>query len=365
MEPLRLVSPMALSDMRIFLLGYPSDVGGACTEAWHTIKLWRKNGVDVHLIPTWHANEKWRQRTAEIGCITHDVIPETLHQVPGLEGGIVVTFCNGEFLSHAKTFFDMGCKVIWANCMTFLFDAEHRMCAEIEMPARWMFQSEFQRSQLEPQIAKYGYEPSDGVLIRGAFDFDEFEFAPRQHLAGEPFVMGRMARPDPDKWSSNTWPIYSAVQYANKRALMMGIDNRTQRKLGQVPPFADCLQPNAMPVQQFLGSLHCLLPINGGARENWPRAGLEAMACGVPVVAQNSWGWREMIEHGVTGFLGSNDCELAHWAACLAHDEPLRQRIIRNARERLVEELANSEIIWQDWRETFEAVERKLAKVAA
>ena len=28
------------------------------------------------------------------------------------------------------------------------------------------------------------------------------------------------------------------------------------------------------------------------------------MAAGVPIVAQNDWGWREMIEHGVTGFLG-------------------------------------------------------------
>ena len=53
--------------------------------------------------------------------------------------------------------------------------------------------------------------------------------------------------------------------------------------------------------------------VNGGARENWPRAGLEAMAAGVPIVAQNDWGWREMIEHGVTGFLGGDDCELADY----------------------------------------------------
>ena len=28
--------------MRIFLMGYPGDLGGACTEAWHTVKLWRR-----------------------------------------------------------------------------------------------------------------------------------------------------------------------------------------------------------------------------------------------------------------------------------------------------------------------------------
>ena len=117
----------------------------------------------------------------------------------------------------------------------------------------------------------------------------------------EVFVVGRMARPDLDKWSSNTWPIYSAIQYANKRAFMLGIDERLHQKLGPSPIFADCLKPNAIDVRQYLGNLHCLLPVNGGARENWPRAGLEALATGVPIVAQNLWGWREMIDHGETG----------------------------------------------------------------
>jgi glycosyltransferase involved in cell wall biosynthesis len=190
-------------------------------------------------------------------------------------------------------------------------------------------------------------------LIRGAFDLTEFEFAPRSHNRGEVFVVGRMARPDTDKWSSNTWPIYSAIQYANKRALMLGMDQRTHEKLGAPPLFADCLKPMAITVHQFLSTLHCLLPINGGARENWPRAGLEAMAMGVPVVAQNDWGWREMIEHGVTGFLGSDDCELAHFAAMLAHDENLRLQIARNARHRIETELADPQTLWTKWQSLF------------
>ena len=195
--------------------------------------------------------------------------------------------------------------------------------------------------------------PDEWVLHSGS---EEFKFAPRPHAPGEVFVVGRMARPDMDKWSSNTWSIYSAIQYANKRALMLGMDDRTHGKLGAPPIFADCLKPMAISVQQFLSTLHCLLPVNGGARENWPRAGLEAMAAGVPIVAQNDWGWREMIEHGVTGFLGSNDCELAHYAACLAYDEELRQRIVHAARERLVSELASPETIWKSWKQLFRSV---------
>lgn len=33
--------------MRVFVMGYPGELGGACTELWHTIKLWRQFGVEV------------------------------------------------------------------------------------------------------------------------------------------------------------------------------------------------------------------------------------------------------------------------------------------------------------------------------
>jgi glycosyltransferase involved in cell wall biosynthesis len=165
-----------------------------------------------------------------------------------------------------------------------------------------------------------------------------------------------------------TWPIYERIQVRNKRALMLGMDDRTHAKLGKPPAWADCLKPMAITAQQFFATLHCLLPVNGGARENWPRAGLEAMAAGVPVVAQNEWGWREMIEHGVTGFLGSCDEELAHFAASLAYDEDLRLRIAHAARERLVNEFANPDVIWAGWQRLFAAIgqraERALAEVA-
>ena len=40
------------SAVDVFLIGYPGEMGGANTEAWHTVKLWRRYGVEVHLIPT-------------------------------------------------------------------------------------------------------------------------------------------------------------------------------------------------------------------------------------------------------------------------------------------------------------------------
>lgn len=342
--------------MRIFLAGYPGEMGGANTEAWHTIKLWRQFGIDVHLIPTWGRDAKWQAKLDAIGCTTHHVTPAQLATIKGLAGSPVVSMCNSAFLAEAHRFRELGCPIVWVNCMTFLFSQEEEFFYRHGPADAMVYQSEFQRGQIEPHLAKLGYDPTTGFLIRGAFTLDDFSFAPLPHSPGEPFWIGRVSRPDIDKWSSNTWPIYERIQYANKRARMLGMAANTHQKLGKSPPWAECLAPMAISAQEFFAGLHATLPINGGARENWPRAGLEAMAAGVPIVAQNEWGWREMIIHGETGFLGSNDAELAHWAACLAYDEPLRLRIVRNAYDRMRAELANPERIWDGWQQVFNRV---------
>jgi len=345
-----------MAQMKVFLIGYPGDMGGANTEAWHTIVLWRRLGLDVHLVPTWGNDARWEARLNALGCTTHHVLPAELESVPGLAGAPVVGMCNSEFMRHAPRLRAIECPIVWVNCMTFLFEHEKQFFANCGPADAMVYQSEFQRAEIEPRLKAYGYQASSGHTIRGAFDPSEWEFRPRPHGRGETFVIGRAARPDVDKWSSNTWQIYSRIQYAQKRALMLGMDDRTHAKLGPPPKWADCLKPTAMPVQTYFASLHCTLPINGGARENWPRVGLEAMATGVPIVAQNQWGWREMIEHGVTGFLGSCDEELAHYAAVLAYDEELRLSIVHAARQRLENELADAQTSGAAWLRLFEAV---------
>jgi glycosyltransferase involved in cell wall biosynthesis len=75
---------------------------------------------------------------------------------------------------------------------------------------------------------------------------------------------------------------------------------------------------------------------NYGVAENWPRVGLEALAAGVPVLADDAGGWQEMVEHGETGFLCAGPDDYVRWLVALAGDEVLRQRIIHNAQRSLV-----------------------------
>ncbi len=345
--------------MHIFVIGYPSHVGGADTELWHTTRLWRDSRHDVTFIPTWQPDPEWRQKLAAIGCDTVTSSPGRLSGVAGLAGSVVVSFCNDQFLRVAPELRQLGCRLLWVNCMTWPFDMELQFIREHGPFDRHVFHSMYQRTKLEPHYKPNGYDPTThGVRIPGAFDVEAWQFAPRPHAKHEPFRVGRLARNDSDKWSSNTWPIYGRIQYPDVRAWLMGVDAKVFEKLGPPPHWATCLPPNEMPAVEFLKRLHALIPINGGAAENWPRVGLEAMAVGVPVIAQNQWGWREMITHGETGFLCDHDCEFAHWAAVLAHDEDLRLQIANNARQHLVQTLANPQRILAKWEGVFESLER-------
>ena len=58
----------------------------------------------------------------------------------------------------------------------------------------------------------------------------------------------------------------------------------------------------------------------------------EAMAAGIPVVAEDQCGNKEQVVHGVTGFLYHNDLEARYYCESLARDEKLRERMGASAR---------------------------------
>jgi hypothetical protein len=341
--------------MKLFVLGYPSPLGGADTELWHVVRLWRQFGAEVTLIPTWGARPRQQARLKSIGAKTITLAkPCELLAVSGLRDSIVLGFCNSEFIASAAVLRDLNCRLVWVNCMTYITDAEIKLHQNIGPFDAYVFQSLYQQARLKAKYCTLGAEETRFHHIRGAFFPDEFPFQQSPRSPTDAFIIGRIARPDLAKWSSDLWLIYGAVRASAVRARVMAWSEKLSSKCGAPPPWAEALPVNAESTSQFIGSLHCMLPVNGGAEENWPRAGLEAMACGVPVVAEDAWGWCEMIEHGTTGFLAEPD-RLAEYASLLAEDEGMRLRICRAARERLESEIANAELIWRKWKSLFDS----------
>jgi N-acetyl-alpha-D-glucosaminyl L-malate synthase BshA len=97
-----------------------------------------------------------------------------------------------------------------------------------------------------------------------------------------------------------------------------------------------------------------LLP---SAQESFGLAALEAMACGLPVVASHVGGLPEVIEHGRTGFLFPPDDigEMAHATVALLTDRPLHRTIAEAARASVAERFCEGVIVPQ-----YEAFYRQL-----
>lgn len=338
-----------MKNKSLWIIGCPSYFGGADTELWDTMQLWRNAGIFLKLTPTWSVKDEWKEKLEEIGVeivIAGD--RDGLDGI-GLDGATVVSYCNGEFLKNADVFRKHECKVIWVGCMCWLFENEKRHYDQYGSFDAYVFQSEHQKNTLLPQLSQFGVTPQKSHVIHGPFNPESFPYSPLKHGKNEWFYIGKLSRDDPAKFSSNLWPIYAKVPFANRRARVMGWTDRIQDKLGFPPPWAEVLKPCQETAQEFIGSLHAMVPINGGAMENWPRVGLEAMSAGVPIVTQNQWGWREMIEHGETGFLCDTDEEIEYYTAKLAYEEGLRMDIAQKARGRLLGELANQDTIQKQW----------------
>ena len=344
----------------IYVIGYPGPIGGAATELWHTLKLWRRNDLEVHLVPTWgQPPADFLKLSTAIGCTTHVCeSPQGLEAVPGIRGATVIAFCNDYLLQAAAEFRRLECRIVWAGCMNWLFPLERRQYGRLGPFDRYVMQSLYQCATLLPELARYGVRAADCHHIPGWIDVEEYSLAPRPHADGEPFVIGRVSRAAPDKFSSGTWPMFGRVNYAPIRMRVLGWEPACARAIGDPPPNAECLATGAEPVPEFLKTLHCYCQLNGSAVENWPRTALEAMAAGVPIVAEARGGWPEMLEHGRTGFVCRSDAETAHWIAHLAYDEERRQDIIARAYRRLVSRLADPEDCWSRWDRLFESLER-------
>ena len=88
-----------------------------------------------------------------------------------------------------------------------------------------------------------------------------------------------------------------------------------------------------------------LFASHGG--EGIPRSILEAMACGVPVVATEIAGIPEAVKEGVTGFLvpPHDPQSIAEKTATILGDQNLRARLGNNARQKIEEEFSWEKVI--------------------
>jgi glycosyltransferase involved in cell wall biosynthesis len=276
--------------------------------------------------------------------------PDGLIDVAGLPDSIVVSFCNTRFLEHAGAFQGLGCRVVWVNCMCWQFPQE-KIHYRHENPLfdRYVFQTRYQRDQLTPQLNKWDYSDEQGVLIRGCFDSADFPHEPLPHDRGSRFMVGRLSRNGLDKWPADLWAQYARVPHPTS-VRVMGWSEKVEEKVGEPPRWAQTLLESEEPARKFFRSIHAMAPGVGCCAENWPRVGLEAMAAGVPIVAERKGGWIEMLDGA--GVLIDTIDEQAYNLSRLAYDEQHRMGVICAGYDRL-RTIANPKEIIEQWTALF------------
>ena len=332
----------------IYLAGSPSTLGGADTEALNNIYLWRRYGVDVHIVPMGGIDSKMALEMQSIGCTIHEYEPSIF------KDKIVVSYCNGNFLAALPKIMEEGkpALVVWANCMTYVFSDEI-----IAHKNKWIdifvFVSNYQENMLRPQLEVHnpvkslvGYKPY--------FNLDKVSFTYREPQEWHSF--GRVSRDDGSKFPTDLWEtFYKICVPKRKKIFVLGFGPNAVKKTGPAPSTLDWQTwlPNEIPVKSFYQILHCIVHKTGGSRESYCRICPEAYAYGVPFICEDDFAFPELVIDGVTGYRCKSSDEMSYRASELAFDEIKRKNMIIAARKYLENDIAAPEQCWSAWKQLF------------
>ena len=167
---------------------------------------------------------------------------------------------------------------------------------------------------------------------------DIVAFSPRagQRTADHKFTLGRHSRDVMEKHHTEDWKVYEAVSNAGGTSQVLG--GTCMSALYPSIPGLDLLPARSGDMVPFLQSLDCYFYRTSTWIEPWGRVVIEAMACGLPVIASRNGGYAQVIEHGVNGLLFDTTEEAVDLINQVIADPDLRYRLGKAARK-TVEEL--------------------------
>lgn len=330
----------------LWIGGYPSFFGGADTEIFNLIKVLRKYGIGVHLVPMFGQDPKMRKEMDSLGAETHEYKDDIF------KNKVVGSWCNGQFLAKLPKIMEVGkpSMVIWANSMTYCFPAEIE-CQKNGWLDYHCYVSNFQKGMIQDQLKeKSGREVVELVGYKPHYHITPGEFKTERDSVN--FCIGRLSRNDPAKFATDMWRMFDRVlSKRHKKVFVQAYDDKIRGKVGDPPAGLDWMTtgPNHIPATEFYHKLHCILHKTGGSRESYCRIVPECYAHGTVMIAENAFAFPDLIIDGETGFLCDSSDEMSFRASEMANYESERIRIVNNAYNHLVNNLMNEDDCVRPW----------------
>jgi glycosyltransferase involved in cell wall biosynthesis len=156
----------------------------------------------------------------------------------------------------------------------------------------------------------------------------------RQSRRRDTFVIGNLTNGAPWKHAPDFIDVCEEIHQRIPACefLLLGARRLADKAAGR--PFIRILQPYSLTVPEYLSSIDVLLHKTDGVFETWCLAATEAMAAGVPVVADNRGGLKDQVVTGETGFLCSTREAFVEACQVLYEDATLYERLSHQARRR-------------------------------
>jgi glycosyltransferase involved in cell wall biosynthesis len=175
-------------------------------------------------------------------------------------------------------------------------------------------------------------------VIPNGVALDRFEAAKCRRASEGGFVVGRLsclfANKIPRDWVrtllSFQIPRTSFVIAGDGESLPTLIEDARQLKAADRFSFPGCVARSDVPALLETFDVFCY--VTSIAVECHPLVILEALASGLPVVAEDRGGISEIVSHGVNGLLASSTSEIGTHLRNLRHDVRLRQDLADGAR---------------------------------
>ncbi|MGC3967597.1 MAG: hypothetical protein QM775_09570 [Pirellulales bacterium] len=235
----------------IYVVGYPSRVGGADTELDHQIHCWHALGLTVHLVPTGPLDANLKAlRMEERGCVVHAPCDWQV-----CAGQHVISYCNGDFLTHLTDIRRYARSTTFVNCMCWLFEKEKAAHAK-GLIDFFLYQTEHARLRVQEDLLRLNPQ-FRWRTVRPYFHAADFPFTADRGT--DRFRFGRVSREDLDKFHKSQLWIYEAmVAPVLKEGHILGMNDGVRSKCGQEPNWITAHRAGAVPRRRSIARLTAL-----------------------------------------------------------------------------------------------------------